>query len=47
MIEEHVFHDLMIKEVWTTSVMKQLGELIAQLLAGKVDEAIVHYPVAA
>lgn len=31
----------------TTAVMKQLDELISQLLAGKADEAIVRYPVAA
>jgi len=31
----------------TTAVMKQLDELIAQLLTGKADEAIVRYPVAA
>lgn len=31
----------------TTVVMKQLDELVAQLLAGNADEAIVRYPVAA
>lgn len=31
----------------TTAVMQQLDELVAQLLAGKADEAIVRYPVAA
>ena len=31
----------------TTAVMRQLDELIAQVLAGRADEAIVRYPVAA
>jgi hypothetical protein len=31
----------------TTAVMKQLDELVAQLLAGRADEVIVRYPVAA
>jgi hypothetical protein len=31
----------------TTAVMKQLDGLVAQLLAGKADEAIARYPVAA
>jgi YgiT-type zinc finger domain-containing protein len=31
----------------TAAVMKQLDELVAQMLAGKADEAIVRYPVAA
>ena len=31
----------------TPAVMMQLDELIAALLTGDADEAIVHYPVAA
>ena len=31
----------------TPAVMKQLDELVAGLLTGNADEAIVYYPVAA